>query len=41
MPPPIVELAREMLRDPVTINVERQAAPATGITQAVYPVRRS
>ncbi|HVC20433.1 MAG TPA: DEAD/DEAH box helicase [Vicinamibacterales bacterium] len=38
MPPPIVALAREMLRDPVTINIERRAAPAGGITQAVYPV---
>jgi len=38
MPPPIVELTREMLRDPATINLERKAAPAVGITQAVYPV---
>jgi ATP-dependent RNA helicase RhlE len=38
MPPPIAELAREMLVDPVTISVERQAKPAVGITQAVYPV---
>jgi ATP-dependent RNA helicase RhlE len=38
MPPPIAELAREMLADPVTISVERQAKPAVGITQAVYPV---
>jgi len=38
MPPPIVALTREMLRNPVTINVERQVAPATGITQAIYPV---
>jgi ATP-dependent RNA helicase RhlE len=38
MPPPIVELAREMLRDPVMINLERRAAPPVGITQAVYPV---
>jgi ATP-dependent RNA helicase RhlE len=38
MPPPIAMLSREMLKHPVTINVERQAAPATGITQAVYPV---
>jgi ATP-dependent RNA helicase RhlE len=38
MPPAIGQLAREMLRDPVTLNVERQAAPAVGITQAVYPV---
>jgi ATP-dependent RNA helicase RhlE len=38
MPPPIVGLAREMLRDPVTVNLERRAAPAVGITHAVYPV---
>jgi ATP-dependent RNA helicase RhlE len=40
MPRVIAELAREMLRDPVTINLERKAAPAGGITQAVYPVPR-
>jgi ATP-dependent RNA helicase RhlE len=38
MPPPIMALTREMLRDPVTINLERKSAPASGITQAVYPV---
>jgi ATP-dependent RNA helicase RhlE len=38
MPPPIVGLAREMLRNPVTVNLERKAAPAVGITHAVYPV---
>jgi ATP-dependent RNA helicase RhlE len=38
MPPPIAALTREMLRDPATINLARQAAPAVGITQAVYPV---
>jgi ATP-dependent RNA helicase RhlE len=38
LPPPIVTLAREMLRNPVTINLERKAAPAVGITHAVYPV---
>jgi ATP-dependent RNA helicase RhlE len=38
MPGPIGDLAREMLKHPVMINVERQAAPAVGITQAVYPV---
>jgi ATP-dependent RNA helicase RhlE len=38
MPPPIAALTREMLKDPVTIQVERQAKPAVGITQAVYPV---
>ena len=38
MPPPIVALAREILREPVTIAVERPAAPATGITHTAYPV---
>src|SRR5579862_8004457 len=38
MPPAIGELAREMLHNPATINLERRAAPAIGITQAVYPV---
>jgi ATP-dependent RNA helicase RhlE len=40
MPPEILALSREMLRDPASINIERPAAPATGITQAVYPVGR-
>ena len=39
MPPPIQALTREMLHSPVAINQQRQAAPAAGITQAVYPVR--
>ena len=38
LPQPIVQLARTMLRNPVTINVERPAAPATGITHTAYPV---
>ena len=38
MPPAIAELAREMLHNPATINLERKAAPAVGITQAIYPV---
>jgi ATP-dependent RNA helicase RhlE len=38
MPPPIATLAREMLKNPVAIDVERPGAPATGITQALYPV---
>jgi len=38
MPKPILELTREMLHDPATINLERKSAPAVGITQAVYPV---
>ena len=41
MPPPIVQLTREMLRNPFTVNIERQAAPAVGITQAVYPVAQN
>ncbi len=40
MPKPIMELANQMLKDHVSINVERQAAPAVGITQAVYPVNQ-
>ena len=38
MPAPILQLTKEMLHNPATINLERVAAPATGITQAVYPV---
>ena len=38
MPKPILELTREMLHNPATINLERKAEPAVGITQAVYPV---
>ena len=40
LPPEIVRLAGELLRHPVTLNLERKAAPAVGITQAVYPVAR-
>jgi ATP-dependent RNA helicase RhlE len=38
MPPPIRALASEMLHNPVTITLQRQAAPPVGITEAVYPV---
>jgi ATP-dependent RNA helicase RhlE len=38
MPAAIATLASEMLKQPVMINLQRQAAPAIGITQAVYPV---
>ena len=38
MPEPIVALTRDMLKHPVTISLQRKAAPAAGITQAVYPV---
>jgi ATP-dependent RNA helicase RhlE len=39
LPPPIVELAGEMLKDPARLNIERKSAPAAGVTQAVYPVK--
>jgi ATP-dependent RNA helicase RhlE len=38
MPPPIVELSRVMLREPVALNIKRRSAPAKGITHQVYPV---
>src|SRR5213075_2850538 len=38
MPAPIDVLAREMLHNPATVNLRRQAGPAVGITQAVYQV---
>jgi ATP-dependent RNA helicase RhlE len=38
MPPVIAQLARQVLRDPVTIEIGRRSAPAVGITQAAYPV---
>ena len=38
MPPPIAVLASEMLRNPAMINLERTSMPASGITQALYPV---
>ncbi len=38
MPAPIAGLAREMLHNPVSLDVARPTTPAVGITQAVYPV---
>ena len=38
LPSEITALAREMLRDPVRIDVERPSAPAVGITHKAYPV---
>ncbi len=38
MPAPIAQLSRELLKNPVTINPKRQSAPASGVSQAVYPV---
>jgi ATP-dependent RNA helicase RhlE len=40
VPAPIRELARQMLKNPVALNVERPSAPATGVEQAIYPVRQ-
>jgi ATP-dependent RNA helicase RhlE len=40
MPDPIRVLTREMLRDPVSINLGPRSAPAVGITHAVYPVQQ-
>jgi ATP-dependent RNA helicase RhlE len=41
LPPAVVALSREMMATPVRIGVEREAKPAHGITQAVYPVPAS
>ncbi len=38
MPPEIRHLTSELLKNPVTLQLERQSAPAVGITQAIYPV---
>jgi ATP-dependent RNA helicase RhlE len=40
LPPPIVALARDFLREPARIDVERPAAPAAGVRHTAYPVRR-
>ncbi len=38
MPAEIRTLSRDLLKDPEIIQMERQSAPAAGITQAIYPV---
>ena len=38
MPPAIMKLASEMLKNPEQIAVERKQAPAHGVTQALYQV---
>ena len=38
MPPVIASLAKEILRDPRTIQIGRRSAPAVGIVQAAYPI---
>ena len=39
VPPPIGALAKELLHDPATVDVERRSKPAKGIEQAVWPVK--
>ncbi len=41
LPPPIVALSQQMLKEPVRINVERVSKPAVGIEQAVFPVKEA
>src|SRR5438445_791621 len=38
IPPVIVKLAKDILRNPLTIQIGQRSAPAVGITQAAYPV---
>lgn len=38
MPPVIAQLARQILRQPTTIEIGRHTTPVVGITQAAYPV---
>ncbi|MGC9260796.1 MAG: DEAD/DEAH box helicase [Phycisphaerae bacterium] len=38
MPMEIRQLTREMLKDPVSIQIDRQTTPPAAITQAIYPV---
>jgi ATP-dependent RNA helicase RhlE len=40
MPPAIRDLARQLLNNPVSLNVERPSAPATGVRQEIFPVRQ-
>ena len=40
LPPAVVTLARDFLRDPARIDVERPPAPAEGVRHTAYPVAR-
>lgn len=40
LPAPIVQLTREILKNPVRISLEPKRTTAAGITQAAYPVRQ-
>ena len=41
MPPVIEKLTAQILRKPIKIALQRKAAPAKGVTQALYPVPAS
>jgi ATP-dependent RNA helicase RhlE len=38
MPQEILQLSRQILRDPATVQIGRQAAPAEGVSHSAYPV---
>ena len=38
LPPPIVTLAKEMLKNPLSFNIITKPTPAVGITHVAYPV---
>jgi ATP-dependent RNA helicase RhlE len=38
LPPDIIRLSNELLKNPARLNIDRKAAPPTTITHAVYPV---
>ena len=40
LPPPIVKLSKDILRDPVTVRLQEKTRPADGIEQSVFPVRQ-
>ena len=41
MPPPIVVLAKELLHDPVRIDLTVHGQPAAGVTQTVYSIEQN
>ncbi|MFN3266040.1 MAG: DEAD/DEAH box helicase, partial [Deinococcales bacterium] len=41
MPTPIAKLAGQLLHQPISLNVERQAKPATGVVQSLFPVQQN
>ena len=40
MPREIVALSKDLLRDPVALDVERPSAPATGVKQTLFEIRQ-